>query len=167
MELLLAGIDPEEANGQRFFTFATTHKDWRKGAGMRDVLDLVRRGMDGEGAPEGSLWVLLMATTFAPPKPTFKDHLNSDILSAHQVEAYAPMALYWLETLMRLNAASGTWQRVGVGLAQATEANKGALDSALESLPSEAALQSVVGRQLPIAKIINIYNDVSQRVFRV
>ncbi|MCU0277601.1 MAG: hypothetical protein MUF33_01905 [Candidatus Nanopelagicales bacterium] len=165
MELLLAGIDPQEATVSRFLALASTHRDWREDAGMEVVLNLVERGMAGEGVPKESLWVFRISGTFAPPNPTFKDYLNSDILGAHQAEAHASQAVYWLVSLMRSTAPSGAWHRVGVGLTKATETNSGALESALELLPSEASLGSIVRRQLPIAKIIGIYNELSQRVF--
>lgn len=165
IELLLAGIDPEEARVQCFVTLATTHQDWHQGAGIGEVLALVERGMNGEGVPGESLWVFETSTASLLPEPTFKDYLRSESLSAEQARGHGAMAVYWLENLIRLTSASGAWQRVGVGLTGATEANRGALDLALEPGYSEDALSTVVQRQLPIAKIIGIYSEVSQRVF--
>ena len=160
IELLLAGLEPEEATVARFVALAATHKDWYEGADASVVIDLVEQGMMGQGVPAESHWVYQTSGPFTPPEPTFRDSLRSDDIGPDRAEAYASQAFEWLVSLVRSTAPSGSWSRVGSGLTKASETNSAALD-----LPSDGGLRTVVERQLPIAKITNMYNQVSQRLF--
>lgn len=166
MELLLAGATQEEATVARFVALAATHKDWREGMGIRDVVPLVEQGMNGVGVPAESLWLYRISGRFWEPTPTFPDQLHSDTLGAHQAEAYAAQALEWLMSLINSTAPSGAWRRVGIGLTETSQANEDAVNSVLRapSANRDFALQQVVQRQLPISRIIGLYNQMSDSV---
>jgi hypothetical protein len=116
MELLLAGVDETEATASRTIALARTHRDWREGMGVREVVELASSALSGVGVPEESLWVFQISQGFSPPRPVFKGHLESDVVRAGQAEAYAVMALNWLVGLAISTSSSGAWTGVGAGL---------------------------------------------------